>query len=146
MEIHNPGKFHLHIICCCHVIHVQNFSYQQKRGNLGCFWVFFCTLRPQIKSDLHKAFTSDAVQGKVSHILPVLIYYWKFQDQESKNLFFFFSDVFRPHPPTPFVTCPNLLSNESSHKDTQLCQLSSSQHLWFSSYKFSKVFVVMEHP
>ena len=78
MKIHNPGKFHIHGICGCQLIYLQSFSYQQKGGFLVCFWVLFGTLWPQIKSDLHKTFTSGAVQRKVSHKLRVLIYYWKF--------------------------------------------------------------------
>ena len=71
----------------------------------------------------------------------------KIPKMEPKNLFLgLFSEVFRPCPATSFAPHLNLLSNERSHKDTQLCHASSSLHLWFSSYKFSKVFVAMEQP
>ena len=69
MEIHNPAEFHLHIVCGSQVINFQRFSYQEKGG----FWVVFLRLQPQIMSDLYKILTSDAVQGKVSHMLWFLI-------------------------------------------------------------------------
>ena len=53
-------------------------------------------LQPQITSDLYNTFTSDAVQGKVSHTLRILIYYFKFQEKDPKNRCFgLFSAVFR---------------------------------------------------
>ena len=39
------------------------FLVPAKSKILGCFWVIFHGLQPQIKSDLYKIFTSDAVQG-----------------------------------------------------------------------------------
>ena len=94
MEIHNPGKFHWYSICGCQVIYFQSLSYQQKVGFLAAFWVGFGRLEAQIKSNLYKTFTSDEVQGKVSHVLWALIYYWKFQEMDPKNPIFwaFFRD------------------------------------------------------
>ena len=42
---------------------------------------------PQMTSDLYKIFTSDAVQGKVSHILRFLIYSWKLKKWRQKTDF-----------------------------------------------------------
>ena len=94
MEIHNSGKFHWYSICGCQVIYFQSLSYQQKVGFLAAFWVGFGRLQAQIKSSLYKTFTSDEVQGKVSHVLWALIYYWKFQEMDPKNPIFwaFFRD------------------------------------------------------
>ena len=58
----------------------------------------------------------------------------------------FFSEVLEPRPLTLLVPHPNLLSKERSHEETQPCQVSSSYQLWFSNYKFSKVFESMEQP
>ena len=58
----------------------------------------------------------------------------------------FFSEVFEPRPLTLLVPHSNLLSKERSHEETQPCQVSSSYQLWFSNYKFSKVFESMEQP
>ena len=62
----------------------------------------FLILQPQITSDLYKTFTSHAVQGKVSHTLQVLIYYFKFQEMDPKNRCFgLFSEDFGHALPLP---------------------------------------------
>ena len=70
-------------------------------------------------SDSFKIWTSDAVQHKVSHMTPFLIWFQNFQEMEPKNQFFgFFSEVFQPRPPTPYGQRPKFLPNERSFGDT----------------------------
>ena len=69
IEIHKRGSFHQYTICRWEVIHLQRFFVAAESWIFGCFRVVFQRLLPQIKSDLYKNFTRDAVQGNASHIL-----------------------------------------------------------------------------
>ena len=75
----------------------SKFLVAAKSRIFGCFWVIFSRLKPQIKFDLYKIFTSDAVQGNVWHMIRFLIEFWKFREIKPKNDFFAFLQRFLFH-------------------------------------------------
>ena len=65
IKIYNPGNFLEENICSSYFIDSQKLAIGQKIS----FWACFHGRLPQVRLNLYKIFTSDAVQDNTSHML-----------------------------------------------------------------------------
>ena len=126
MEIHNRAKFHLHSICGCQVICLQSFSYQQSGAFWAAFGWFFMYYDPKSSPICTKFWPEMQCRENITYVTGFAILFKILWNWRKKPYFLGFAmEVFRPRPLTPSVSRINLLSNERSHGDRKLCQVSS---------------------